>query len=131
MDFKVTYATNFLRVFRLPNKFPSDYCFDGGPSTIFVLVDWFNPFSEQDFWGDKTKEFNKSDIDYLEHIEGLRSFIKEKKYFVNTFTYMVLTDYGDVFLVNPEERTTKIQEQCDVMRKKVIDEFTQNQRKSK
>jgi len=113
---KVTEATNFLRVFRLPDVFPSDYCFGGGHPSTFILVDWFNAFSPQDFWGNEIKEFDKVGEEYLSHIEKLRDFIKGKKYFNSAHTYMVLTDYGDVFLVNPEEKTNKLQEQYDAIR---------------
>jgi len=104
MDFKVTESTNFLRVFCLPSRFPSDYCFGGGHPVTFILVDWFNAFPQQEFWEGKTKEIKTADAEYQKHIEKLKDFIKGKKYFTTTFTYMVLTDYGDVFLVNPEKR---------------------------
>lgn len=120
MKWKITYITNFLRLFRLPKVFPSDYCFGGGHPTTFVLVDWFNPFPEQDFWGDKTKEFDKSDAKYLKHIEELKDFIKEKKYFNPKYTYLVLTDYGDVFLVNPEERMDELQKQYEISRERAL-----------
>ena len=31
----------FFHVFRLPTKFPSEYCFGGGVPVNFQMVDWF------------------------------------------------------------------------------------------
>jgi hypothetical protein len=50
MKLIITEATNFLRVFRLPNNFPSGYCFGGGYPVTMQLVDWFNAFPQEDFW---------------------------------------------------------------------------------
>lgn len=114
MKFKVTEAHNLLRVFRLSPEFPEDYCFQGGHPVVFMIVDWFNAFSPEDFWSNKkVKEFESTEEWYLEHVEKLKAFIKIKKYFNPEFTYMVLTDYGDVFLVNPELRAEKLQQQMD------------------
>lgn len=115
MKFKITYATNFLRVFRLPDELPTDYCFGGGHPAIFVMVDWFNPFPQQDFWNGETKKFNQEDADYLKRIDELKEFIKGKRYFNSAHTYMVLTDYGDIFLVNPEKRAKELQKQHEDM----------------
>ncbi len=121
MKWTITYATNFVRIFRLPNKFPSDYCFSGGHPTMFVLVDWFNPFGQEDFWEDKTKEFDGNDIEYLKHIEEFKDFIKAKKYFNSNFTFMALTDYGDAFVINPEKRAHELQEQYENVRNNAVE----------
>jgi len=109
MKFKITRATNFCRVFRLPQKFPEGYCFDGGHPAIFQLVDWFNPFDTME----GNKEFDPCDPEYLKHVEDLKKFIKGKCWFNPEFTYMILTDYGDVFLINPEMRSEKLQQEMD------------------
>jgi len=117
-DIKVTYATNFLRVFRLPEKFPSDFCFGDGHPTNFQLVDWFNPFDQLELTNiNSNKEFNSASYEYQKHIEKLRTFIKEKKYFNSAYTYMVLTDYGDVFLVNPEKKADELQKEFEALQK--------------
>lgn len=124
MKFKITYATNFMRIFWLPNEFPSGFCFGGGFPVAIRIVDWFNPFDQQDFWGDKTKEFDAADEEYLKHIEGLKIFIKEKRYFDSHYTYMALTDYGDAFIINPEKRAGELEEEYNniVKRSKIMDE---------
>lgn len=109
MKYTITYATNFLRVFRVPDDFPSDYCFAGGHPVKFVMVDWFNAFSEHDFWNNQIKTFDETDVQYLEHVESLREYIKGKTYFKPDHTFMVLTDYGDVFVINPEKRAFNLQ----------------------
>lgn len=121
MKFRITDATNFMRIFCLPNTFPSNYCFQGGYPVQIRLVDWFNPFDQRDFWGDKIKEFDSTDESYQKHIDGLRNFIKEKGYCLKTeFTYMAVTDYGDSFIINPEKRSNDLQNELDVVKRKVL-----------
>jgi len=122
MEYKVTYANNFIRIFRLPNEFPSDYCFQGGHPVTITLIDWFNPFDQQDFWGDKTKEFDSTEEWYLKHLKELADFIKLKKYFNPEYTYMALADYGDAFVINPEKRANELQEQYEIIRKQALKE---------
>ena len=119
MRFKVTEAHNFIRIFRLPEEFPSDYCFAGGHPVTIQIVDWFNPFPQVDFWDDKPKEFNSTERWYQEHVEKLKDFIKEKRYFKPEYTYMALTDYGDAFVINPEKRANELQEQLDAIKAKM------------
>ena len=89
---------NFIRIFKLPETFPHDYCFNGGHDTIFVLVDWFNPVDQQKLWkGDFILDERG-----LEGIrDGIREFVKAKQYFLPEFEYMAITAYGDAFMINP------------------------------
>ena len=114
----ITESTNFLRVFRLPNEYPSDYCFGGGHPVTMQLVDWFNAYDQTALWGKESKEFTETE--YAEHVETLRGFIREKKYFKSypTSTFLVVTDYGDSFIVNPETRRNDLQKQMDELNKK-------------
>lgn len=41
--FEVDGWNNFCRIFELPEKFSSEFCFNGGIATNFQMVDWFNP----------------------------------------------------------------------------------------
>ena len=88
MKFRVTDAHNFIRVFQLPNKYSSDYCFEGGHLVEIRLVDWFNPFESSDFWDEKVKEFDSTDGWYQENVQKLRDFIKEKIYFDSKYTFL-------------------------------------------
>lgn len=80
---------------------------------MITLIDWFNPFNQQDFWEDKAKEFDSTEEWYLKHLKELADFIKSKKYFNPEYTYMALADYGDAFVINPEKRANELQEQYE------------------
>lgn len=114
MEWTIKDGTNFLRVFQLPKEFPSDYCFGGGHATCFMMVDWFNAVSPEKLW--KAPAIQFSEKEYSEHIDKLRGYIKEKRYFNPEHTYMVLTDYGDVFLVNPSKRAGDLQGKMDELK---------------
>ena len=122
---EITYATNFLRVFKVPNEFPKGYCFDGGHLVSFEIIDWFNAITPMDFQKVETV-IEQSDDEYDKWVEVVRDFIKGKKYFNPTFTYMVMTDYGAVFIVNPEKRANELQKQHGAMvakaKKEMVDE---------
>lgn len=105
---KITYATNFLRVFKLPDEYPEGYCFGNVEyPVVFKIVDWFNAVSTVDTVVEQSK------AEHEEWVETIRNFIKGKKYFNPNFTYMVMTDYGDVFIVNPEKRADGLQKEID------------------
>ena len=76
-----------------------------------------------DFDANETKEFSSGDAEYVEKIEHLKKFIREKRYFNPLFTYMALTDYGDVFLINPEKRAFDLQLKLTAIRKQTMAEF--------
>ncbi len=67
MKYKVTEATNFLRVFCLPDEYPSEYCFGGGHPVEIKLIDWFYAFSQEDFWETKEKEVDTIEQEYIDH----------------------------------------------------------------
>ncbi|MDD5053470.1 MAG: hypothetical protein PHO27_12115 [Sulfuricurvum sp.] len=95
----VTEATNFMRVFRLPLQYPEGFCFNGGYPVEIQLVDWFNPFNPEDFWGEKTKELTPTGMEA--HRNLLRDFIKAKGYVkqFTGYTFLAIADYGDAFLI--------------------------------
>ena len=115
--YKITEATNFLRVFCLPDKLPSDYCFGGGHPSIFTVIDWFNAIPPQSLWEKDEIVYEEDGREYQELRRELCDFIKGKKYYNTLKTFMILTDYGDIFLVNPELRTGELQRQYDDIRK--------------
>ena len=127
MKFMITAATNFIRIFCLPDIFPEGYCFQGGYPVNIQLIDWFNPFDVQKFWNTDAQEFESTDEQYQNHIDDLRKFIKEKCYFDNKYTYLAITDYGDSFTINAEHRRDELQKQYDEIRQKFSDK---NERKS-
>jgi hypothetical protein len=94
---KVTADTNFLRLFEMPQKFPSGFCFGGGYPVRFQMVDWFGPIDPQLFWEKKEIDLD-SDLNARKQ-EQLRTFIKEKLYYKLECKYLAITDYGDAFII--------------------------------
>lgn len=90
---------NFCRVFQLPSEFPEGFCFGGGLPTTFQMVDWFNPIpafdDEFNFLLPKTLEGAELEASR----EMLKDFIRGKGYFNPLATFLIITDYGDAFLV--------------------------------
>lgn len=67
---------SLIRVFEMPPSFSGDYCFGGGISTTFLMVDWF-----RDDRGMMAGETGRSEI---------AEFIKGKRYFKADRAYLVL-----------------------------------------
>lgn len=97
MTFNITERNNFTRIFRIPNEFPSDFCFGGGHPVNFQLVDWFNPIPQEELWSGKVKNLTEEEL--AKHREAIREFIKVKNYYDPEFKLLAMSDYGDVFLI--------------------------------
>ena len=98
--FTVNKDNNFIRIFRLPQSMPSDFCFGGGHKVEFQLVDWFNPVCDPEEPLPAMLEGHN-----LEELRGaIKAFIKPKIYFNPAFTFLAITDYGDSFLINQKEK---------------------------
>ena len=91
MKYTVTEETNFCRIFELPERFPSGYCFGGGKSCTFQMVDWFNPCTE------KT-------VDHDELKESLVDFLSTKNYVKDGKKYLFLSDFGMSFVFDNKEK---------------------------
>ena len=87
---KITQDNNLMRIFRIPKDFPHDFCFGGGISVEFQMVDWFNPWQKI---GVKSTEEMKA------HKELIRDFTRGKVYFDSSYNYLALAEYGDAFLI--------------------------------
>ena len=87
---KPTEETNFCRVFELPVTFPKDFCFKGGIPVTMDMVDWFNPWPNENF-----KLLNTT---WPEVAERLRPWLNEKCYVKPGRTYVLITDFGEVML---------------------------------
>ena len=85
---KITSENNFIRIFRLPEVLPSDFCFDGGQAVTFWLVDWFSL---------DTDTLSKTSIEMIEEV--IRKFVKGKIYYHPNFKFLAITDYGEAFLI--------------------------------
>ncbi len=97
MKITVTQENNFIRIFRIPNEFPSDFCFGGDHPVNFQMLDWFNPISQEELWSGKPKELTDKELE--EYREAIREFIKVKNYYDPDFKFLALSAYGDVFLI--------------------------------
>ena len=87
MKYKVDNETNFCRVFKLPENYPSQFCFGGGIPVEFKMVDWFNPVRR-----------DKDEISLEELQENLIPFLKDKNYIEEKAIYLVLCDFGASFI---------------------------------
>lgn len=104
MKYTVDGWNNFCRVFELPEKFSSDYCFGGGIPTNFQMVDWFCPIGglgqytvSKDKYRELGYEVEEVEVDHHNEAIGLVDFISKKKYIKQDRTYLVLTNFGMSF----------------------------------
>lgn len=91
---KITVKTNFMRIFELPIEYPRGFCHSGGKPVVFVMVDWFNPYPEPHLL---PKRLSLEEAETLRN--EIRDFIRSKNYFVKGHQYLVVTDYGDAFII--------------------------------
>ncbi len=77
---------NFCRVFQLPDKFPTNYCFGGGIPVGFLMVDWFNPWPE---------DWDNQPNDWSEVKPGLIEFLQQKNYVKSGREYILITEFGE------------------------------------
>jgi len=94
---EITEKNNFMRIFRVPNDFPSDFCFGGGHPVNFQMVDWFNPIPLEEFWDNPIKSLGEKEAE--EYRGAIREFIKIKNYYNGDFKFLALSNYGDAFFI--------------------------------
>jgi len=106
MKYIVTPWDNFCRIFELPGRFPSGYCFGGGHPCNFQLIDWFYPTEvsqaavPKEVWEKEVGPVKDQDVEY-DHEElkkRLMPFLKEKTYVKPGRTYLFMADFGMTFL---------------------------------
>ena len=107
MIFKVDGWNNFCRVFELPDKYPSGFCFDGGHPTNFQMIDWFNPVSglgtpacSKEVWKKEVGKIEVKEVDVDKLTEELAPWLRKKQYTVNGKKYLVICDFGATFIVD-------------------------------
>lgn len=118
MKYTVTGYNNFCRVFELPQKFPTDYCFGGGIPVNFQMVDWFNPVPNLPQWGipeSKYKELVESGeitntethtavIESDELQKSITDFLIQKVYVKQDRKYIVITNFGMSFMFQKQKQ---------------------------
>lgn len=104
--FKVDAWNNFCRVFELPDKFLSDYCFGGGISTTFKMVDWFNPVPDiftagcsKEIYRKEVGEIEVKEVSYHDLFNPIINFVKEKNYYNPHKTYLIICNFGATSLI--------------------------------
>ena len=96
----VTPDQNFMRVFRQPLYYPTDYCFGGGHPVNMQMVDWFYPLEQTSL------TIQMSPEQWQERKEALQKFIREKTYaeaFPN-HEHLAITDFGEAFIIPRAQR---------------------------
>lgn len=104
MKYKVDGWNNFCRVFELPDKLKSEYCFGGGIPTNFQMVDWFCPILGLDRYTVPKEQYvelgyevKEIEVDHFTEAEAIVEFLKQKNYVKEDKTYLVLTTFGMSF----------------------------------
>lgn len=111
MKYTVDPWNNFCRVFELPTRYPTGYCFNGGKPSSFLMVDWFNPVPDirqsaitKEQYEKAIKEgapvYRTAEIDSDELQEFLSPFISGKNYIKKDSEYLVICEFGFTFIVN-------------------------------
>ncbi|MFA7710130.1 MAG: hypothetical protein WCY30_03385 [Candidatus Neomarinimicrobiota bacterium] len=116
MNLKVDGWNNFCRVFQLPDGYPRGYCFGGGISVNFIMVDWFYPvpsvsmssISKED-WRKKVGEIVPEMIEYDTLYDSLCYNIRQKVYYRSEKKYLVICDFGASFIITGEPEDDKNQ----------------------
>jgi hypothetical protein len=105
MVYKVDGWNNFCRVFELPVSFPQGFCFGGGITTPFQMVDWFNPVPDicnpavsKEVWEEKVGKIEIVKVDHDELCNSLVPWLREKIYVKAGKTYLIICDFGASFI---------------------------------
>jgi len=94
---KIIREQNFLRLFRIPKQFPDKFCFGSGILTEFLMVDWFNPLEERQFFGLEKIDYSYQELEDLTFV--LIELIKTKEYYRPDFKYIAITDFNYSFII--------------------------------
>lgn len=109
MKYEVDGWNNFCRVFELPIKYSSEFCFGGGIPTNFQMVDWFNPVQglstpaiSKENWLKKYGKVESKIVKSDDLEKELIPWLKGKTYIKGERTYLVICDFGAAFIFKKE-----------------------------
>jgi hypothetical protein len=109
MKYQIDGWNNFCRVFELPEKFSSKFCFGGGISTNFQMVDWFNPIQglpqpccDKITWENKVGKIDIIEKEHQEIYDSLVPWLRKKLYIKPDRQYLVICDFGATFIFQKE-----------------------------
>lgn len=80
---------NFCRVYKLPISYPTEFCFGGGVSVEFLMIDWFNPWPEH--LDNRFKDWSEVKVELID-------FLQQKKYVEPNREYILITEFGESFI---------------------------------
>lgn len=110
MNYKVDGWNNFCRVFELPERYPINYCFEGGYPVVFQMIDWFNPIPgicqpavTKKVWREEVGEIDIKEISIDELQESLIPWLLNKIYIKTNREYLVICDFGAVLRFNTKQ----------------------------
>jgi len=105
--YKVDSWNNFCRVFKCPKVYSPNYCVGGGISTIFTMVDWFNPVCDKNLYTPaiSKEEWIEKGIEKIVEVEvdsnrlksDLTEFLLGKNYIEKNNKYIVICNFGFTF----------------------------------
>lgn len=105
MKYKVDGWNNFCRVFRLPLSYPEGFCFGGGRTVNFQMVDWFNPVPDipqpavsKEVWKEKVGDIEVKEVHLAELQDKLIPFLQHKMYVKKGYQYIVICNFGASFI---------------------------------
>lgn len=111
MKYTVDGWNNFCRVFELPKEFPKEFCFGGGHSVTFQMVDWFNPVIgidqpaiSKDAWIKRFGKIDTKEVTVEELRDTLMPFLVNKQYIKSDRDYLILFDFGATFLFDTKSK---------------------------
>lgn len=110
MKYIVNPWNNFCRIFELPEKYPSEFCFSGGHRVNFQLIDFFYPTEvaqagvSKETWIEKVGPLADQDVevDHDELKSRLLPGLKEKLYVKPSREYLFMSDFGMTFTFRKE-----------------------------
>jgi len=106
MKYIVNPWNNFCRIFELPERYPTEFCFNGSHPVNFQLVDWFYPTSvpqaavPKNIWEENVGPVKNEDIE-INHddlVLKLLPFLKNKSYIKSSKKYLFIADFGMSFI---------------------------------
>lgn len=109
MKYEVDGWNNFCRVFELPIRYSSEFCFGGGIPTNFQMVDWFNPVVglpspaiSKEEWKKRVGAIESKNIDIDELKKEMMPWLRKKVYIKGEREYLVICNFGAAFIFKKE-----------------------------
>ena len=96
---RITQSMNFIRIFEMPEKLPTGFCFGGGRPSGILLVDWFQPLCSYEAFGLKGVSRDYTGEELIAIRKSVKEFVRKKRYIRGDRLYFATTAYGDIFFI--------------------------------